>query len=343
MYNLETITEIQCELTTHCNAKCPQCGRFDIFGEVLNDLSLQHIDLDIIEKLPIEKMLNLETIVFNGNYGEPFMHPGIDTILKKFRNKKIRISTNGSIRSIKWWKELAKFNTTVTFGIDGLEDTHHLYRRNTDFNKILKNAKSYIDNGGDARWQYIVFKHNQHQMKEAKKLSENLGFKSIFFRYSDRFLKNDEYNVYENKKKIYTLEPATEQKTIHNLSGSDPNTFYTKKLFKLDSVDKNIECPWAKNKKIFISTAGLVFPCCHMVNVTAGKPIYKKLYEKIVGSYQNISLQHHSFEKIIGSEIFQKLLPDSIKNKPHPNCIEHCSPVLSKNKIKSDELDVLNN
>ena len=344
MYSLENINEIQIELTTHCNAKCPQCGRFDIYGDVLKDLRLQHINLDIIQNLPIDNMQNLKTITFNGNYGDPLMHPQINEIIKKFKNQQIRINTNGSIRDKIWWGNLAKYkNVKVVFGIDGLEDTHHLYRRNTNFKKIIENAKSFIDNGGRANWQFIIFKHNEHQVDEAKKLSQDMGFESIRFQYSDRFLKNNKYNVYSDKKLIYVLEPASKQKTIHQLIDAEHNEFYTKKLFKIENITKGITCLWKANKKIFIDAGGYVLPCCFMVNVTAGKDIYRKLYEKIIKSFENINLKNFSFQSIIESKIFNKFLPESIKNNPHPNCIENCSPVINKEKVKVEGIKLLNN
>ena len=344
MWQLSSINEIWIELTGHCNAKCPQCGRFDIFGKVLKDLQIQNLSLEIIKKLPLEKMVSLETIRFNGNYGEPLMHPNIDEILERFKDKKIHISTNGSIRNIEWWKKLANLkNLKVIFAIDGLANTHHLYRRSTDFNKILQNAKAFINNGGQAEWQYIIFKHNENQIDDAKTLAKSIGFKKIFFQYSDRFLKNDKFNVYDEKEELlYILEPAQKQKTIHKHSESKENIFYTKNLFKIKNIVKEISCPWAKNKKIFISHTGLVLPCCHMANIQAGKPIYKKLYEKIIESYEYINLYNYSFDEIINSKIFQTQIPESIKSKPHPNCIEHCSPILSKNKIRVVEDKNLN-
>ena len=43
----------------------------------------------------------------------------------------LQMHTNGSGRNKNWWKELALLNVKVIFGIDGLEDTHKLYRINT--------------------------------------------------------------------------------------------------------------------------------------------------------------------------------------------------------------------
>ena len=82
-------------------------------------------------------------------------------------NSKIKLSlhTNGGARTPEWWSELPIAmgkNHDVIFGIDGLEDTHSLYRVDTDFNKIIENATTFISNGGEAEWHMLVFKHNEH-------------------------------------------------------------------------------------------------------------------------------------------------------------------------------------
>ena len=61
---------------------------------------------------------------------------------------------------------------TVVFGIDGDEETNHLYRKNVDWKTLQKNWRAYISSGGRAGWQFIVFKWNQHQITDIKKLSE---------------------------------------------------------------------------------------------------------------------------------------------------------------------------
>ena len=42
--------------------------------------------------------------------------------------------------------------------------------------KIIKNASTFIKHGGIAYWDFIVFKHNEHQIYKCKKYSEELGF-----------------------------------------------------------------------------------------------------------------------------------------------------------------------
>ena len=61
--------------------------------------------------------------------------------------------------------------------------TYHPY-----FNKIIENAKTFIDYGGNAVWQYIIFNHNIHQVEEAKHKAIELGFSSFTLKDSSRFL-----------------------------------------------------------------------------------------------------------------------------------------------------------
>ena len=68
----------------------------------------------------------------------------------------VTISTNGSLRTEKWWRELGNIfrrnGSFVEFHIDGLEDTNHLYRINTRYDKIINNARSYMETGAAAEW-----------------------------------------------------------------------------------------------------------------------------------------------------------------------------------------------
>ena len=70
------------------------------------------------------------------------------------------------------YKQLARLNCTIVFGIDGLEDTNHLYRQGVKWNNLMDRVQTFISEGGKANWQFIPFEHNKHQIHDAKKLSE---------------------------------------------------------------------------------------------------------------------------------------------------------------------------
>ena len=77
-------------------------------------------------------------------------------------NISLAMHTNGSAREPAWWEKIAKAKVKVTFGLDGLQDTNHYIGYSTNFDKIIKNAKAFIDAGGFAKWHMLVFEHNEH-------------------------------------------------------------------------------------------------------------------------------------------------------------------------------------
>ena len=325
MYSLDSLAHLDFELSSHCNSKCPQCPRYNLLGNVHEELNVTHLDFNTIKKIPIEKMKNLKEVSFVGNFGDPLMNPELDKIVSFFHKQQISISTNASLRGVEWWKQLGtNSNIRVTFCIDGFEDTHKLYRRNTSYKKIMENAKSFINAGGNARWQFIVFKHNEHQIEEAKTLSENMGFNKINFMYSDRFDIDSKFKVYENNKYLYDLEKGSKQKLLRERLNSEKGEKYWKEL---NAKKSNITCAWSKEKKIYIHSDSTVYPCCMLGSIQSGKKIEQLMLKKIIKDVRKIDLNYNTFEDIINSDVFTKALPESFDEKPfsHPICIEWCN------------------
>ena len=140
-----------------------------------------------------------------GNSGDPIVAKDILEIFryheKLIQGMTLQMHTNGSGRNKNWWKELASLNVKVIFGIDGLEDTHKLYRINTHWDRIIDNATHFIHNGGDARWDMLVFKHNEHPVDTCEQMSKELGFKGFSIKHTTRFkdgkfdVIDDDYNI----------------------------------------------------------------------------------------------------------------------------------------------------
>ena len=88
------------------------------------------------------------------------------------------IHTNGGVRSEDFWRALGrvlpKGKGYVRFGIDGLENTIHVYRRNVRWQILMRNVKAFVAAGGNAEWDYIVFRHNEHQVEQARALARKI-------------------------------------------------------------------------------------------------------------------------------------------------------------------------
>src|SRR5262249_3748084 len=162
VYRYEDIAEVHVELTTHCNASCPQCPRNLSGGPVNPALPLAELSLEDVRRiLPDELLGRLRKVYACGNYGDPMVARDVLPIFEHLRAASPRLElgmfTNGSGRTPAFWAALAGVVTYVRFSIDGLEDTNHLYRRGTQWSRILASVEAFIAAGGRAEWDFIVF------------------------------------------------------------------------------------------------------------------------------------------------------------------------------------------
>ena len=124
-----------------------------------------------------------ESFMFCGTYGDPIYHPQFLDIVKLFKdnNKIIKTHTNGSGKTLDWWKtffSMLKERDEVVFSVDGLRDTAGLYRVNMtpeDHDQIIEVMKITKNYKFRSRWVFIPFKTNEHQLEEARNLADNIG------------------------------------------------------------------------------------------------------------------------------------------------------------------------
>ena len=239
IFRFQNVKIVHFEPTTNCNAACPQCLRTRTEFEP-NELSLEDVKLLFTPDV----LMQLEKIYMCGNYGDPASARQTLEMYEYFRsvntNLTLGMNTNGGIRFPDWWTRLAKVmnkpNDYVVFSIDGLEDTNHLYRRNVRWSKVMDNAKAFIDAGGSAHWDMLVFEHNKHQVDEAHKLAKDMGFNWFRAKVSRRF----------NRFPVDGI--------------SQPIEFNDTKV-----LEGHIECSAMKENSIFVDASGKVFPCCWQV------------------------------------------------------------------------------
>lgn len=320
MYDWSTISYLELELSNHCNSFCPQCPRYSLDGKVKN-FPLNHLDFDLIVRNEINTMPNLTDVYFCGGYGDPLMHPKIDDFIEYFGTK-VRFITNGSLRPIQWWEKQGSKKISITFCIDGLEDTHSLYRINTSFEKIIANAKAFIESGGTANCQTLVFKHNEHQIEQIKELINNLGFNKHKIIKSDRFYDSSPQPVFVKGNISHYLEESN----IY-FDEIKRNTFESKKNLINDykSNPSQLICPWYSKSKLYIDSGGLVFPCCFL-GTTDVDSFEDVLFESLISNRKNISLKQKSLKEILASNVFNNYIEERLQKTAHPTCIENCLP-----------------
>ena len=134
---------------------------------------------------------------------------------------------------------------------------------------------AFIEAGGRARWDFLVFEHNQHQVEEAEALSKQKGFERFIAKKTGRFI-----DANSNKKEKHQAKNRKGQDTT-TLKKPDAK-YQNKALTKQEAILKKygtmdayydaapIVCKVKKENSLFITAEGLALPCCW----TAGR-MYK--------------------------------------------------------------------
>ena len=324
MYTINQIKHIEWELSTKCNAACPQCVRNHYGGATIKSLPLISVTLEQVKSsVPWEKMDSLELIYFCGTYGDPIANNELLEICNWMKNNTkatVALHTNGGLQSPKYWSKLAKHVDWCAFAIDGLEDTNHLYRRNVKWSKVINNAKAFIDAGGEAKWDFIVFKHNQHQVETAEQMAKDLGFKQFNYKKTMRFLDKghnflDSQPVLNNKGDVeYYLEMPTIEKYINNVGLNLQKIKHEYGNFHTYANLTSITCFANHENKLYIGADGYVFPCGWLADRQYGidveqHPDHKKLkvlWQQLGGAHL-ANLYHTPLKTIVEQTWFQQL------------------------------------
>ena len=285
MYKLEDIKQIHLEITQKCQAACPMCDRNQNGGALNPHINLDELKIEHIKEIFSPTFIKqLTATQLCGNLGDPIIAEHTLETYQYFRehnkNMWLSMNTNAGAREPEWWAELAKTlgrNGLVIFSVDGLEDTNHLYRQNVQWSKVKRSMDAFIGAGGRARWDYLVFDFNEHQVEEARELSKKWGFEKFIAKKSSRFItghtseKKDSHQAVNRKGSKTTLLKEPSSKNLQNPALLKQNSI----LKEYGTMDKfydqvGIQCRVAETGSLYVSAEGVVMPCCW----TAGR-MYK--------------------------------------------------------------------
>lgn len=351
MYQYEDIKIVHLELTSRCNARCPMCARNIHGGKTNPQLPITELGLDEIKGIFKPVLLHqLKKVYLCGNYGDPAVAGQVLETLAYFREVNphltLGVHSNGGARDTQWWASLAQLVNYCRFGIDGLEDTNHLYRQGVGWLRLMENVKAFIGAGGHAEWDYLVFKHNQHQVSEARELARSLGFAKFQVKSTSRFFDGKTGQTMAS----YEVQNVHGQFS-HSLYPSDLPE-YRNQALESDYADiiethgsvqrywdsTEIECRTAAEKSIYITAQGLVFPCCWTANqlYPGWRPPQSTqiwaLLEKLPKGVDSLSALNSDVKQIIEGDFFQKELLSSWERKPVAHGrLQVCAKTCGKN------------
>lgn len=172
---------ISVEPTTNCNLKCPECpSGLRKFTRPTGFLTPETMH-QIISQL--SDYLIYVTFYFQG---EPLLHSRFGEFIALLKARKIvtATSTNAHFLTEKKGREIIESGLDrLIVSVDGADaETYSLYRKGGEYQKVINNISDFMKLRKAMKsykpmveLQFIVFKHNEHQIKEIKKIGMDLG------------------------------------------------------------------------------------------------------------------------------------------------------------------------
>lgn len=361
-WEYEKLNGFHVELSTICQAACPGCPRFlRNSPNVDPTIPLTSITITQFKKwFPTDLVSRSISWIFCGTHGDPFACPDIYEILEYVcRNSEasIQINTNGGLRNYDLYRKIGELFVSslegdtlgvrreITFSIDGLEDTNQLYRRNVKWSNVWKNLSSYIETGARAQWDFLQFKHNMHQIEEARNLANSLD---IQFNLKNPFgVEGKSMPVLDKNYDLQYIIREASQKFYPVYAPAPLNWFPQRPVMtKRDGI---IECnafrtgtsPYHSTpmQELYIDAIGKVLPCCFVGNKIKGvihSPESREIRE--IQGIQGVSndLTFFSLREIIDNKVLE-IYSDSWKDKTILECYKQCG----KSESKSRNIDNL--
>ena len=234
-----------------CNLRCPTCptGNQKI-ARKQDMLSLEQY------KEIFNKVKKHALVVSIYNHGEPFLNPDFFSIIQYTRGN--GVGTNAS--SNLCWPQPVDVRQIVKSGLDYLtvsldgvtQESYEKFRVLGDIDQVFDNLKALIAAKKELNsktpfieWQFIVFKHTEHEMEKARVLAEEIGVDLLRF-----------------------ISPAIQPEDMHDKSFEDKwmpeNPLYWEchpKVVEQRGYLHDQPCYYLY-RSMFIYTGGGVTPCC---------------------------------------------------------------------------------
>ena len=217
------------DLSTFCNAACPQCHRTDQ-GNIQEKqpwLPLIQTNLDLFKKrFSVNQLQMYKSLVFCGTWGDPFMAKDIYEITEyvlRYSHAYLTINTNGAMRNEDFWFNFGALNNkygqriNIVFAIDGCtEEQHAKYRRNTSLKTVLSHMDAYMECPKSRSSVFtVVFEHNENDLDKITQIAKDHGAYKHCICPSNRFFKGHEGNKRGKHPDVFKFYNEGTIETLH--------------------------------------------------------------------------------------------------------------------------------
>lgn len=292
-WGMPTIVEV--EPTTSCNLRCPQCPSG--LREFSRDTGM--LDMELYKKIIDEIYPDLIYIILYFQ-GEPFLNKKFLKFVRYANEKNIYTATSSNAHY--FTDEMAK--ATVESGLDRLlisidgttQDTYSKYRVGGDLQKVIDGTKNLLkwkkklnSPTPNIIWQFIAFKHNEHQINDFKKLAKEIGVNEIGIKTAQIY----DYQTSDNF--------IPDNNDLSRYKKNDDGSYEIK--------NKLLNQCWRMWRGSVITWNGLVVPCCFDKDATH--------------QFGNVSTQ--TFSEVWRSEQYTNFRSAILRSRKEIDICKNCS------------------
>lgn len=286
---------VSIEPTTSCNLRCPECpSGLRSFTRPTGNLSVGTFSKIIDE---VHKYTPYLILYFQG---EPYLNPEFHNMVAYARRKKMYVatSTNAHYLTPENAKKIVDSKLSrLIISIDGTtQETYQQYRIGGNLEKVIQGIHNIVQEKQRRKvryphviLQFIVFKHNEHQINEIKQLAKT-------WQVDELQLKTAQIYNYEQGN---PLIPENEQYRRYT-QGKDGKFVIKNKLLN--------HC-WKLWHSCVFTWDGKVLPCC---------------FDKDA-QYEMGNIKEHSFKEIWKNAKYRQFRQQILKGRANIDMCRNCT------------------
>ncbi|MDD9911089.1 MAG: radical SAM/SPASM domain-containing protein [Ahrensia sp.] len=177
-------TKVRLEASTFCQLKCPTCETAT--GELYETVPKGFLRFDHFKAF-LDEAEGVTEIELS-NFGEVFLNPQLSDILRYAheRGVALHMANGANLNTVRddVLEAVVKYGLRhIRCSIDGAsQETYEQYRRRGNFDTVMANIdkinafkKQYGSDYPTLTWQFVVFGHNEHEIRKARAMAQERG------------------------------------------------------------------------------------------------------------------------------------------------------------------------
>lgn len=186
---------VMIEPTSYCNLACPLCPS----GNNTLQRKRSYLDIELYKKV-VDEIKDTAISLLLWNQGEPFLHKDFPQMIAYAKKNKLITMTSTNMNYLPDAEAIVDSGLDIlVVSLDGItQDTYDKYRVNGDYQKVLDNTARITEAKKRKNsqfpfviWQFLIMKHNEHEIPEVKKLAREKGADKLVFKTVQIYNKED--------------------------------------------------------------------------------------------------------------------------------------------------------